>query len=330
MTGQVWATAAEGGYLYSDELSDTLRSTVQPLTKFRQCCDAEDGTQKGLHRGETFNWNVYSNVGTQGRELLEHLPMPETNFTITQASMTITEYGNSVPYTKKLDNLGKQDVVTIIDKQLKNDARKLFDIVSYLEFNATPLRVAPSGGNSTDSVTLSTGGTTAITNNIGLGADHVKAISDVMKTRDIPPYMGDDYCCISSVTTYRPFKDDLEAIHHYTETGLGLIMHGEIGRYEGIRFVEQNFIPEGGANDTTTFDAYTRTADEWHNAKSSWAFFFGADTVTEAIGVPEEIRAKIPGDYGRSRGVAWYYLGGFKIIHADVTNARIVKWDSAA
>jgi hypothetical protein len=35
MAGQVWQTAADGGYLYSDELSDYLRMAVQPLTKFR-------------------------------------------------------------------------------------------------------------------------------------------------------------------------------------------------------------------------------------------------------------------------------------------------------
>jgi hypothetical protein len=29
------------------------------------------------------------------------------------------------------------------------------------------------------------------------------------------------------------------------------------------------------------------------------------DTVTEGIVIPEEIRGKLPGDYGRSKGVAW-------------------------
>jgi hypothetical protein len=35
MVGQVWSVAAEGGFLYSDELSDTIRVQVQPLCKFR-------------------------------------------------------------------------------------------------------------------------------------------------------------------------------------------------------------------------------------------------------------------------------------------------------
>src|ERR1700704_4677123 len=43
MTGQTWSVATEGGFMYSDELSDTLRIQVQPLTKFRQLCDAQDG-----------------------------------------------------------------------------------------------------------------------------------------------------------------------------------------------------------------------------------------------------------------------------------------------
>jgi len=57
MAGQLWAVPTEGGYMYSDELSDVLRQQVQPLTKMRQLCDAEDGTKKGLNRGDKFNWD---------------------------------------------------------------------------------------------------------------------------------------------------------------------------------------------------------------------------------------------------------------------------------
>jgi len=35
MPAQLWSVPSEGGYLYSDELSDYLRNQVQPLTKFR-------------------------------------------------------------------------------------------------------------------------------------------------------------------------------------------------------------------------------------------------------------------------------------------------------
>lgn len=330
MTGQVWATPAEGGYLYSDELSKTLRRQVQPLTKFRQLCDAEDGTEKGLNRGDKFNWNVYSNVGTQGRRLSENQPLPETGFTVIQHSLTVWEAGNSVPYSGKLTSLAKQDVVSIIDKTLKDDARKYFDIEAFLQFNTTPLRASPASGNSATAIVLDTNGTASQTNNVALGTGHVKAIVDTMKTRNIAPYIADDYVSIGEVSTYRPIKNTLETLHQYTETGLAHIFNGEIGRYESVRFIEQNFIPSGGAGDSTAFDPWTRTADPWNSGLSSWSFFMGADTVTEAVCVPEEIRAKIPGDYGRSRGIAWYYLGGFGLVHPDALNARVVKWDSFA
>jgi len=57
-TGQVWSVAAQGGSMYSDELSDVLRTAVQPLVRWRQFCDAEDASAKGLHRGNLFHWNV--------------------------------------------------------------------------------------------------------------------------------------------------------------------------------------------------------------------------------------------------------------------------------
>lgn len=69
---------------------------VQPLTKFRQFCDAEDGTMKGTGAGETFTWDIISNVSRQGRRLNETMPIPETNFTVTQGSLTVTEWGQSV------------------------------------------------------------------------------------------------------------------------------------------------------------------------------------------------------------------------------------------
>lgn len=285
---------------------------------------------KGTGAGETFTWDIISNVSRQGRRLNETMPIPETNFTVTQGSLTVTEWGQSVPYTGKLEALAKHKVQNIIDKALKHDARKCYDIEAYLQFKRTPLRVAPSSGTSTTVVTLTTNSATATTNNVEYGTGHVKAISDVMKERNIPAYEGDAYFAISHPTTYRTMKNSLESIHQYTAEGLTMIRYGEIGRYEDFRFIEQNNIPKGGANDSTTYDAWEGTADAWNNAKSSWIFHFGADTVTEAIVIPEEIRAKLPGDFGRSKGIAWYGLGGFGLIHTDATNARVVMWDSAA
>jgi N4-gp56 family major capsid protein len=317
-------------YLYSDELSDTIRVALQPSTKFRQLCDMPDGDAKGLHAGATFTWNVISNVGTQGRRLTEHTPIPQTGFKVAQRSLTMWEAGNSVPYTGKLADLAKHDLVTIIDKSLKHDARKYFDIEAFLQVKNTKLRAAPTGGTSTTAITLDTNGVCSTTNNVAMGTGHVKAIIEAMKERDIPAFVDDDYVAVSRPGTYRTFRDSLETLRQYTESGIGHVYNGEIGRYEGCRFIEQTFIPAGGAADAAVYDPFTRTGEAWDNNKSSWAFFLGADTCTEAVGIPEEIRASIPTDFGRSKALAWYFLGGFGLAHDVAEDSRIVMWDSAA
>lgn len=314
MAGQLWATDSEGGYMYSDRLSKVLRYAVQPLVKFRQFADVKDAAGQGKGKGDVYHWNVYSDVANQGAAIIETNTMPETNFTITQGTLTMTEHGNSVPYTGKLDDLSEHSVTEVIDKVLKNDAKKAFDIASHAQFDLTPLRVVPTSGTATDSVALTTNGTATATNAVAMGKDHVKAIVDLMKERNIPPYMGDDYGCLGHPSTFRKLKNDLEAVHQYTPEGFRMILNGEIGRYENARFFEQTNIAKSG----------------FTSGKSNWAYYFGGDTVAEAIVIPEEMRGKIPSDYGRSRGIAWYYLGGFGIVHTAAAQARIVKWDSAA
>lgn len=335
MVGQIWATDSLGGYAYSDKLSRELRMSLQPAVKFRQLCDAEDATKARnpegnmLGKGDLFHWNVYSDVSDQGGTLVETTTMPETSFTITQGTLTVTEYGHAVPYTGKLDDLSEQPIRKIIHKVLKNDAKKAFDIDSHTQFNTCLLRAVPaSAGTATDSITLSTDGTATATNNIALAKGHVKAIVDTMKERNIPPYVNDDYIAIAWPSTYRTFKNDLEDIHQYTEQGFRLIHNGEIGRYENTRFIEQTHIGKGGAADNSAWTA-TTTDDSWDSGTSDWVFFMGEDTVAEGIVIPEEMRGKIPSDYGRSKGVAWYALLGYGKIHSAAAQERILKWDSA-
>jgi N4-gp56 family major capsid protein len=308
MSGQVWSTSALGGYMWSPNLSRKLRTALQPMVRFRQFCDAKEAF--GLGIGQTFNWNIYSDVQQAGAALVENQTMPETNFVITQNSLTITEYGNSVPFTKKLDDLSEQPVTEIIHKVLKNDARKVLDIAANVQFNASPVRVWAS---STSSLTVNTNGTVSGTNSV-LTSTLVKAVADYMAEQNIPAFDGVNYMAIFRPTPLRPFKNNLEGINQYTPEGWHVIMNGEKGRYEGIRFIEQTNVP------VVAFPSGSTATDR--------GYFFGSDTVVEAFAIPEEIRGKIPTDYGRSRGIAWYAELGFGIAHTEVPGTRILVWDS--
>jgi hypothetical protein len=312
---QVWETNTAGGYMYSDQLSNVLRNALQPMSRFQQHCDADDFTDKGYNKGDTFHWNIYSDVTTQGGRLDETQQMPETSFSITQGSGTIYEFGNSVPYSGKLDDFSAHPVKQIIHKALKNDASKAFEAEARAQFAATKLTVTPTSGNSATAITLETTGTATATNNLAMNNVHVKLIADQMKERNIPVYSDGNYRCIGRPSTFRGFKNDLEAVHSYVSEGFRMVLNGEVGRsYEGIRFFEQTVV----------------ASQAWSNAKSDEAFFFGEDTVIEAIVCPPEIRGKIPQDYGRDKGVAWYALEGFALVHTVAAQSRIIEWASAA
>lgn len=304
-------------YLHNPKLSEEFRTVLQPLSRFRQFCDVEAAI--GKNAGQTFQWNVYGDTTDEGGELDENETMPETGFPITQGEVTVTEYGISVPYTGKLEALSEHDIRKIVFKTLRNNANKALDKAAHAQFENAMLRYQATGASA---YTLDDDGIASADNNSDLSNTHIKQIADLMQERNIPVFDGEHYACVARPTTFRPFKDDLEALHMYTESGWIRVMNGENGRYEGIRFATQTNIAAG-----TNFAT---------NGLSDDAFFFGADTVTEAVACPEELRAKIGGDYGRSKGIAWYYLGAFGITHGDVTDAasraqaRILKWDSLA
>lgn len=337
MTGMVWSVPQRGGYMYADNLDSHLRMQLQATCKFRQFADPKEDAL-GLHKGNTYRWDRISSIATRGGPLEELERMPETEATIGQAELIVKEFGNSMPFTGLLDLMTELAVKDAIDQLLRDDARGTLDRMVAYQYFQTPLRVSPANsGASTTDIVLTTNGAASTTNNIELGLGHVKAISDLMKDRNIPAYDGDDYAALSHASTLTNVRDEMEDIHQYTETGIGLIFRGEIGRYRNVRFAEQTEVPKGHANDvafsatkTSPNFIYRATADGWNNSKSSWCIFFGADTVIEAPAVPEEVRAKIPDDYGRSHGMAWYYLGQAGLTHADELNARCVVWDSVA
>jgi len=313
MAGQLWSNTGQG-FMSTDILSEDFRLASQPIARYRQFCDVEDAV--GKHRGQTYTWDVFGDTATAGGALTEGNKMPETSFPVGQGSIEMTEYGNSVPFSLKYDELSALPVRKIINKTLKNDATRTFDRAAHAQFDATILQAV---GGASGAITLTDNGTASGVNAQDLTKEHVRTIAVTMEERNIPVFDGEDYMAVARPTTLQPLMVELEDVHKYVDEGWKQIVNGECGRYAGVRFAKQ-----------------TNVADEGWTNNSDAAYFFGADTVTEAIAIPEELRGKIPDDYGRGKGLAWFYIGGFGITHADETSAatkaqaRIVKWASTS
>ena len=303
MAGQVWSANATGGYLANPKLSKTLRNATQPMYKFRQFTRLEKAIGKG--RGDTVDFNKVSNVSTAGGSISEASRIPETNILLRRGQLVMQEYGNSIPYTGKLDDLSEFSVDNMITVALRNDMAKVLDNAVATKFKESDISYTPTSASAGTFDVDGAVGTSATAN---LSVFHIKEIVDAMKTgiystvgtgNPVPPWDGENYVCIASVKALRGIKDDpdFEEVMKYADPERPLT--GEVGRFYGVRFIETNntgALSNGVGSSSVLGEA----------------IFFGADPVIEAVAVAEEIRAKIPEDYGRSKGVAWYGLLGFE------------------
>lgn len=317
----LWAT--QSGFLTNNQLDKFIQYAAQPMLKFRQFVSLKEAF--GAHKGQSVNWLRVANVSTIGGLMIETNTFNETTQALTWGTLTVGEYGNAIPFTHKIETLSEFDIKEIIRTGLLDDMVKVMDGEVERQFNQTLLRYV---GTSASGFALTTNGTATATNTSALNGTHIKNILDEMRGRNIPGWSkaGGDYVCIGGPAALRGVKDFLEGVNVYTEQGIQKVWNGEIGRYYGCRFVEDTFASRYLYNSS----ARTASLKTWPAASLSMdAYFFGEGTVREAIAEPEHIRVKVPTDYGRSQGIGWYFIGGWKIDREDEPNARIVKWDSA-
>jgi len=312
----------DSGVHFSPELSKFLRYSAQPSLKFRQFADVKDAM--GKSQGDSFNFPKVANVTLPGAKLVETATVHQASQTITKGTLAITEFGNSIPFTFKIDTLSQFDLEMIIEKGLRDDLVKILDASVHVQFDACQLRAV---GTTTAAQTVTTDGTATATNTSVLNEYHIRKMKLELEKRNVPVFDGDTYVFIGSLEAVESLEGSLVSINQYTEIGYSKIFNGEQGMLHGVRIVKEN-------NATRyTYDLDTPTAPvakTWSGGFSGEGFMFGKDTVMEGVAVPEQVRAKEVTDYGRSKGLAWYFLGGWQLIWEDEPNAKIIKWDSAA
>lgn len=299
MPGQQYSTSSLGGYLSQPYLTQRLRAQAQPQFRFRQFVDVKESI--GKNRGDTWLFDKRGNVASQGTVLSETNTIPQTQFTVGQGTGVIVEYANSVPYTGKLEALGQIMIEPAVEQALRDDMVKALESAAGAQYVATDFIAVCS---STASVVTTTNGTATATATADLTAYNVRAIVDFMKKKLIPKYDGQSYICIASTAALSGLFGDTATggwvdVSKYQVEFAKNIFNGEAGKYYNVRFVEE-----------TGYFSNTIGSGATHGA----AVFFGADSVYEAVAIPEEIRVKVSVDFGRDQALAWYFLGGWKTV----------------
>ena len=290
MGQQVFLTNSLGGFFTNNSLSQQLRYKAQTMQKFRQFVDVEPAA--GTNRGNKVFFDKISNISTGGGTLVETDTIPKRNYTILQGTLTMTEYGNSIPYTQKLKTLSDIMVPETIRTVLTNDMKVVLDSAAATQFMTNDYIATITN---TATTTFGSSGTKVATAGANMSDKNVRDIIDQLKKLNTPTRNDGLYACVASTNSVRGLYDFFEAKAQLTT--LDPIYIGEVGRYYGCRFVEEtNFL----SNADGSSGLYGEAA------------FFGADAVREGIAIPEEIRVGIPTDFGRDQAIAWYALLGFQ------------------
>jgi N4-gp56 family major capsid protein len=308
MGQQLWMTNSLGGYLSNNTLSAQIRHRSQTMQKFRQFVSMEPSA--GASRGDKVFFNKISNIATAGGTLTETDTIPKSNYTITQGTLQLNEYGNSVPFTLKAKTLAEVQVPEIVRTVLRNDMAKVLDSAAATQFKTNDYIATITN---TATTTFGTAGAALATAAANMSDKNVRDIVDRMKTLNIPRYDGENYICVASTNSVRGLYDFFEA--KAMQTTMAPLYRGEVGTYYGCRFVEEtNFLSNADGS----------------NGLYGEAVFFGADAVREGVAIPEEIRVGIPADYGRDQGIAWYALLGFQQVwdFSSDGETRIIVVDS--
>lgn len=316
MATQSWTYDAPSGVYKNHAISSDIRMASIAMTKFMQFSKPVDGY--GAKKGSNVTITRVSNVAVPSDDSLNELErIPEDTLSLSTQAISVTERGRAIPYTSLSLDLAYFDLENAIQKKLRDQLSLRLDALSATAFKAGQVKAIPDG---IASLTMDTDGTASTTAAANLNVYHIEQLRDQLySTYNIAPYSGEDYMAIVSTKGRRGIMRDPNWEKWKTYGDPGAKFNGEIGRLEGIRFVESN-----------NTNALSQSLGS--GSVLGEAVFFGDDPIAMASVHDPELRAKESEDYGRSKGVAWYGVYGFDQIWKDSATAgeaRVIHVTSA-
>jgi len=307
-----WVPDWPSGVMRNNALSKKLRYAAIADCKFMQFVKPEPGY--GQRMGDTITIPRVRNTAEPTSALLDRSSkIPIDTMAVSQRAITVAEYGRGIEYTEETQLLAEFEPEDMIQKTLKKQMKLTLDTVCSAAFKACQIRYAPQspvGGTFTTDA-----GVTTATATVNVTVAHMKVIRDYLTdTIHAEPYENDRYMCLASTKALRGLKDDPEFLNwrQYIEPQMAFYK-GEVGEIESIRFVEVNHTNALANNKGT-------------GSVLGEMLIFGDEPVVAAEVKSPELRAAIPGDFGRSRAIAWYGLLAFGEVWntANDGEARII------
>ena len=283
----------EGTYLRSPKLSQQMREQAAPKFIWRQFVDTKDGL--GKNAGDTVEFTKRLRIDTRGGKLSETATMPSNRIKVIKDSVTVTEYGNGVPFTQKIETLSEFSMRTEYEKGLVQDQNDTVDNAIATLFKTAKFKAVCTATTRSAGVVFTTNGTATASSANDVSDGNLRAIVDYAKTKQIPK-LGSYYVFVGATNAISGIYDYLQSVAQYADPEFRF--KDEIGKYYGARCVEDNNI-------------LLNTIGS--NSNKGEGVLFGEEAVAQAVALPEELRYEET-DLGRSKKLGWYAILGFKKI----------------
>lgn len=291
---QTWGTLADGGYSTVPYLTNLVRMQAQEAQGLAQLANPPDEENLGKGSGDEVYYLFVKNVSTAGGQLTETVPIPKAKVTMVRNSFKIVEYGNSIEWTGKLEDLARIDVTHPFMRALMDDLRKLENAAVYTQLVASSWKLWVNHATN-NTITITTNGTFSGT---ALADPEWPALVRIVaeaEDRLIPYYDGESYIYATGQQAITKLRLDSVVREMLRQDSGRALINGEIGRIAQCRVIKDNY------------SIVKSKAGSGFNE----GILVGADAVQLQVGLPWEVRRQI-GDFGRDIGVAYYGIMGWK------------------
>lgn len=280
-----------------DVFSREILYQATPKMRFAQFAKRKsDLTQNA---GGTVRYTKFNSLASGGK-LTEGTAITEQAMGTSEITISLDEYGNAVNVSEKALQFSMFDILQEASELLGRDCAKVLDLE--LRDQALATTNVIYGGSKTAATGLVAGD--------GLTTTTVKDAVEQLSTNNAPRFDSEYYICIAHPHQLRQIRDDANWIETHKYQGVEQIYKGEVGMYEGVRFIETTQMPANTAAESATKYGFAAGTEipTWE------ASIFGENAYAWAEGLPVEMRDNGVEDYGRKHGLGWYAIWGFGII----------------
>lgn len=299
-----------------DVYSQEILFRAQPLLLFRQF--AEYQSDLLANPGDTIKFTKYNDLEGSS-DLSEVEEIQHTNLQSSQIAIEVNEHGFGVSESERLIRTAWDNVVARATQLLGQHYGRDLDALIRGQFvAAASLQQIYSAAAAVNR----TGIAITDTFNVRMVKDAAEQLA-INKT----PKFGGSYICILHPHQSRGIRDDSDWVEAHKYAAPEEIFNGEIGRIEGVRFIETTNISQVRSDGKVFADGKDtgKTEAVVPSVTTYQAMCLGSNSVGFAEALPAEFRLDDSEDYGRTRKMAWYSIHGV----GSIEDQNVVGLESA-